>query len=344
MQMRRILAPVLAVPFLGVSVGVAPAAQAADRPALKVTLSRGSVAVSSLNTVPVTVSVEGSYEDRASLYVQFKRISGTGPLTEFSSMELALVEGDGTPGVWRGTANVPSTASGTVEAAMVDALEFVAGTGTYDPAPVADPPKLVVDGVHVPKVTSLVTPKVVPYDKPWSVRYTITDSQTGKPYGTRLKALVGEEERCLEKREETKVLSDTSGNVVLPHDRQPVGDVTTCLSIPGNPGWISRLETPIWRPAAVSAAPSRTSAPVGTIVPVNGAVAYGSGCQVVLQRLYGATAWREVGSGKVRDSDRFTLNAQPSYKGNISYRVYLPGSGCYNKVPGTTKPFVIRGT
>ncbi|MFK4082777.1 hypothetical protein ACI2LF_01595 [Kribbella sp. NPDC020789] len=343
--MRRLLAAVLVAPLLGLT-GV-PVAQAADEPAMKVTLSRAGVAVSSLNTAPVTVTVEGSYANlpyHKNLYVQFKRANGTGPLTEFSSMPLALIDGDGTPGLWRGTANVPSTANGTVVATMVDGAEFVAGEDTYSPVPVVDPPALAVTGVHIPKLTSLVTPKVVPYDKPWTVRYSVIDSQTGKPYGTRLKLLVGNEERCLEKNESTPVVSDTSGNVLLSHAAQPYGDVTSCLRIPGKPGWISRLSTPIWRPAAITAAPSKTSAPVGTIVPVNGTVFAGANCQVVLQRLYGASAWRAVGSGKVRTSDRFTLNAQPPYKGNVYYRVYLPGTGCYHKVPGTTKPFVIRGT
>jgi hypothetical protein len=345
MHPTRLLAAVLVAPLLGLT--GTPTAQAADEAALKVTLSKASVAVSSLNTVPVTVTVEGTYTDldyTKNVYVQFKRTTGSGPLTEFSSMPLALVKGDGNPGIWTGTANVPSTANGTVVAAKVDSFRFVAGEDSPGAAPVADPPALTVNGVHVPKLTSLVTPKVVPYDKPWTVRYTVTDSQTGKPYGTRLKLLVGHEERCLEKNEGTPVVSDTSGNVVLSEPAQAYGDVTSCLRIPGKPSWISRLETPIWRPAAITAAPSRTSAPVGTIVAVNGSVFAGTNCQVVLQRLYGATAWRAVGSGKVRDSGRFTLNAQPSYKGNISYRVYLPGTGCYHKVPGTTKPFVIRGT
>lgn len=338
--MHKLLAALLVVPLLGLNVSSAEAA-----PALTVTLSKGSVAVSSLNTVPVTVTVEGSYADlpyNNVVYVQFKRTSGPGPLTEFSSMPLALVDGDGTPGLWQGTVNVPSTASGSVEPTAVDGYEFVAGNPPNAPAPVASPPVLVVNGVHIPKLTSLVTPKVVPYDKPWTVRYTVTDSATGKPYGTRLKLQTGHEERCLEKNESTSVLSDTNGNYVQAWAAQAYGDVTSCLRIPGKPGWISRLVTPVWRPAAITAAPSKTSAPVGTIVPVNGSVFNGSNCQVVLQRLYGATAWRAVGTSTVRLSGRFTLNAQPSYRGNISYRAYLPT--CRDKVAGTTKPFVIRGT
>ncbi|GAA0586899.1 hypothetical protein GCM10009534_21420 [Kribbella sandramycini] len=305
-------------------------------------MDKTSVAVSSLNTVPVTVTVEGSYEDTQTVYVQFKRISGTGPANEFSSMPLQLVDGDGTPGVWRGTANVPSTLNGTIEPAAVDVLELVQGQPTSSPAPVANPPALVVNGVHVPKFTSVLTPAVVPYDKPWSVRYTVIDSQTGKPYGTRLKLWFGIEERCLEANEHEEVLSDTSGNFTRSFPANRYGDWTSCMKLPGKPGGIARLVTRVKRPAAISAAPSKTSAPVGTIVPVNGIVVQGNYCQVALQRLYGATAWRTVSTTKVRISDRFTLNAQPAYKGNISYRAYLPP--CYDKVAGSTKPFIIRGT
>lgn len=316
---------------------------------MTVTLSRASVAVSSLNTVPVTVTVSGSYADlpyHKGVFVQFKRTSGTGPLAEFSSMPLPLVEGDGTPGVWKGTVNVPSTANGIVEATTVDGYEFIAGQPPNDPAPVAAPPKLTVSGVHVPKVVSLLTPKVVPYDKPWSVRYTVLDSQTGKPYGTRLKLLFGFEERCLENNPSEPVLTDTNGNYVRSFAANRYGDWTSCLAIPGKPTKIAYLESPVRRPAAISATPSKTSAPVGSIVPVNGSVIEGAGCQVVLQRLYGASAWRQVGSGKVRDSDRFTLNAQPPYKGIIYYRAYLPTSPfCSSaKVPGPSKTFTIRGT
>ncbi|GAB3936442.1 hypothetical protein GCM10029976_048140 [Kribbella albertanoniae] len=328
------------MPLLGLPVSTAQAAEA-----MTVTLSRAGVAVSSLNTVPVTVTVKGSYAElpyHKGVFVQFKRISGTGPLAEFSSMPLPLVEGDGTPGVWKGTVNVPSTANGIVEATAVDGYEFVAGEPASDPAPVTDPPRLTVTGVHIPKVVSLLTPKVVPYDKPWSVRYTVLDSQTGKPYGTRLKLLFGYEERCLENSPGDAVLTDTNGNYVRSFAANKYGDWTSCLEIPGKPSKIAYLETPVKRPAAISAAPSKASAPVGTIVPVNGTVVQGVNCQVILQRLYGATAWRAVGSSTVRYSERFTLNAQPSYKGNIYYRAYLPT--CRDKVAGYSKTFTIRGT
>jgi hypothetical protein len=92
----------------------------------------------------------------------------------------------------------------------------------------------------------------------------------------------------------------------------------------------------------VSAAPSKSSATVGTIVPVNGNVLGPAGfCPVVLQRLYGASQWRGVSTAKTRQSGRFTVSAQPAYKGLIPYRVYFPK--CYRYLAGVSKVFYIRG-
>ena len=75
---------------------------------------------------------------------------------------------------------------------------------------------------------------------------------------------------------------------------------------------------------------------------MNGSVAGApSNCKVNLQRLYGATQWRTVSSAKVRQSGRFTVNAQPAYKGQIPYHVSFPA--CANFVSATSKVFSIRG-
>jgi hypothetical protein len=96
------------------------------------------------------------------------------------------------------------------------------------------------------------------------------------------------------------------------------------------------------RPGVVGATPSKTSAKVGTIVPVNGSVRGApTGCPVTLQRLYAGSQWRGVSSATVRQSGRFTVNAQPPYVGNVSYRVSLPT--CDRFQAGVSKTFVIRG-
>ncbi|MFC9687029.1 hypothetical protein ACFTSF_00695 [Kribbella sp. NPDC056951] len=338
----RVLAALLTAPLLGVALSSAPVAQASQVKvvAAKVTLSRTTVAVASLNTVPVTVTVEGSGHGE-SVYVRFKRVSGSGPEDEFFSMPLKLVDGNGNPGLWRGTLNVPSTANGTIEPDGVYSGEYIYGAEPGEPDPVSSPPVLTVNGTHVPKLTALITPKVVPYNQPWTIRYTVTDSQTGKPYGTKLKLWVREDNRCVESLGNETSLTDASGNITLKYGASPNGDWLHCMMLPGKPAPVGGIAALVKRPAAISATPSRTSAPVGTIVPVNGTVTHGGGCPVNLQRLYGASAWRTVGTAKVRASGRFTLNAQPAYKGNIPYRAQLPA--CYNKVAGVSKTFTIRG-
>jgi hypothetical protein len=96
------------------------------------------------------------------------------------------------------------------------------------------------------------------------------------------------------------------------------------------------------RTGIVAATPSKTSARVGTIVPVNGSVAGAPfRCPVALQRLYGATQWRGVALGSVRASGRYTVSAQPAYVGNIRYRVSFPTCGRFQA--GLSAPFTIRG-
>ena len=43
----------------------------------------------------------------------------------------------------------------------------------------------------------------------------------------------------------------------------------------------------------------------------------------------------------VRSSGRYTVNAQPSYKGSIPYRVYVPAC---SSISAVSKAFYIRGT
>ncbi|TDD57523.1 hypothetical protein E1263_23315 [Kribbella antibiotica] len=339
----RILASVLAAPLL---LGVlAPTAQAAD-PQLKIesiVLSRPSVAVSSLNTVPVTITMKATAKpsEYETYHVNFERVAGSGPKDDLYSMPLKLIAGSQTDGTWQGVVNVPSTVNGTIKATRVLAGGYFLGCSQCsDEYPVAvDGPPLVVNGVHVPKVTVTSTPKVVPFDSPFSLKWTITDSQTGKPYGTRLKVMLREDNQCVEGDFTTWTLTDTAGSITK---KYPAGSYVICGMVPGEPAPILNVGVGPNRPGIVSATPTRTSAPVGTVVPVNGTVRSGYKCPVNLQRLYGATAWRTVGTATVRQSSRFTVNAQPAYKGKIPYRAQLPA--CYEIQAGVSKTFYITGT
>lgn len=317
------MAALLAAPLVGLLLGGAPTAHAAPDPNLTITdvdLDKTAVAVSGLNTVPIKATVKGGYDSTEPgdedlvLNVILERTGGTGPLKAIFSTDLKRVSGTLQNGVWSGTLNATSTANGTFKVTGVATGPWGAPVGgtPFDATPY-DGPSLAVTGTHLPKVTASVSPKVVPFGSPYSIRWAITDTATGKPYG-----------------------------IVTKSYKAADADFLNCLRLTGAPYDIGGQWLFVARPGIVSAAPSKASAPVGTIVPVNGSVAGAPyRCKVSLQRLYGASQWREVTWGFTRQSGRFTVNAQPAYKGLIPYRVYFPTCNRYQA--GVSKVFYIRG-
>ncbi|MEU8227899.1 hypothetical protein [Kribbella sp. NPDC048915] len=342
---RRLLAALAAVPLV---LALFPAAaEAAPDPDLKidsVTLNKTGVAVSGLNTAPVTVTVKGSYDtgspddSKTTVNVILERTGGTGMQRTLFSTNLPRLAN----GTWSGPLHVPSTANGTFKVTGVLTGPFFPGSGSMtDPTPYAGP-SLAVTGTHQPKITASVSPKVVPFGSPFKITWAVTDAQTGKPYGSRLRVALGTDNICAEYFGPGYTdLTGTNGLLTKSYAAS-AADWVNCLLLPGNPASNGGLGLVVARPGVVSAAPSKTSAPVGTIVPVNGSVMGApSACKVQLQRLYGASQWRTVGTGAIRQSGRFTLSAQPAYKGQIPYRVYFPKCGHY--LAGVSRVFSIRG-
>ena len=349
--LRRVLAALLTAPLLGLLLGAMPSAQAAPDPKLTitdVTLNRTAVAVSGLNTVPIGITVKGGYDSadplnaNIPLVAHLQRTSGTGRLTYLVSADLPRVSGTTQNGEWAGVVNIPSTANGTFKVIGVTTGPFsmtVYGT-EVEPTPF-DGPALAVSGYHLPKITASVTPRLVPFGSGYSITWAVTDSATGKPYATRFAVMLGVDSQCVESLTGQFLRTSSSGTVTKAYPASAAAAVN-CLRIPGKPLDIGGLGIVVARPGIVSATPSKTSAPVGTIVPVNGNV-LGSpaACKVTLQRLYGASQWRGVSAAAIRQSGRFTVSAQPAYKGLIPYRVYFPT--CYNFQSGVSKVFYIRG-
>ncbi|MFG1819218.1 hypothetical protein ACGFIF_36030 [Kribbella sp. NPDC049174] len=342
----------MAASVVGVQLVGAPAVQAAPDPKLQVTgvtLDRTSVAVSGLNTVAVQVRVTGGYDsdepslENMPLNVWLQRTSGTGPRTLLVSTDLPRVSGTTQDGVWAGPVYVPSTANGTFTVFGVTPgplAVYESGPMPPDPTPVAGP-ALTVNGSHLPKITAKVTPSTVPFGSGFTITWAVTDSATGAPYATRIRVLLGIANQCDDNQGGDTPLTSSSGTVTKVYPAS-AGDALVCLRIHGRIWDIAALRLLVARPGIVSAVPSRTSAPVGTIVPVTGNVLGApSACKVLLQRLYGASQWRGVSTGVVRQSGRFTLSAQPAYKGLIPYRAYFPACGRYQI--GISKVFYIRG-
>jgi hypothetical protein len=348
MTIRGMVAALLAAPLL--LAGAQTVAQAAPDPALtieSVTVNKTSVAVSGLNTVPITVTVKGKYDTgsptsdaKVPVNVLLERTGGIGQMRHLLSTNLPRNQATGT---WTGPIQVPSTANGTFKVIGVMTGPFYPGTaGMSDPTPYAGP-SISVTGTHQPKVTALVTPRVVQYNQPYTIKWAVSDAQTGKPYGTRIRVELNTDSGCVENFGPGYThVTDTNGIVTETYPGVSITPIT-CLLLPGSPdaiGWLSFVPK---RQALIAAVPSKSSAPVGTVVPVNGSVSGGPfNCKVHLQRLYGASQWRTVSSGATRASGRFTVNAQPAYRGLIPYRVYLPA--CGSIVPGVSKVFYVRGT
>jgi hypothetical protein len=341
------MAALLAAPVVWLGLGVVPAAQAAPDPALKissVTLAKTAVTVSGLNTAPVTVTVTGSYDTgtpedaRTPVNVILERTGGSGQQSVLLSTNLPRL----TNGTWSGPLQMPSTANGTFTVTGVITGPFFPGSGSMtEPTPYKGP-SIAVTGTHIPRITASVTPKLVPFGSTYSIRWAVTDSQTGKPYGSRLRVVLGNDNTCAEYMGPGYTnLTDLNGVVTKSYPAS-FADFVNCLLLPGNPSSNGGLGLVVARPGIVSATPSKTSAKVGTIVPVNGSVMGApTSCKVNLQRLYGASQWRTVGTAGIRSSGRFTVNAQPAYKGLIPYRVWFPK--CYNYQSGVSKVFSIRG-
>lgn len=348
MRIGRVLAALVAVPLAGLlPVGAAQADPDPNLTISQVVLDRTSVAVSGLNTYPINVTVKGGYNSSEPgdaglvLNVVLTRTGGTGPRDNIVSADLKRTGGTVQNGTWTGRLNVASTANGTFKVTGVMTGPY----GAPDPGTPVDPTPysgqtVTVKGTNLPKITASVNPRVVPWDKPYSITWAVTNTATGKPYGSRIPIGLGVDTPCAEGGS-PMYKTGTNGLITKSYTAYD-GGAMNCAHVYADPYYIVGQWLFVAHPAIVSAVPSKTSAPVGTVVPVNGSVYRVGSCSVQLQRLYGASQWRTVSSAAVRQSGRFTVNAQPSYKGLIPYRAYFPT--CHNIVAGVSKTFYIRGT
>ncbi|WP_344843082.1 hypothetical protein [Kribbella ginsengisoli] len=330
--------------------GAAPQVAQSPDPKLTVTdvvLGRTSVAVSGLNRVAVPVTVKAGYNsddpsDAGTLLNVFlKRTAGIGAVPLMIAGHLTRTAGTLKNGTWTGTVDVPSTANGTFQVVGVLPGATLDGSdGSMTSETPFNGPSIAVTGLHQPKLGVSVIPRVVPFGSGFAVKAAIYDSTTGKPYASRILLQIQNDNLCIEYDAGSKY-TDRSG-ILLASFPAAAADYLTCVRVRGKyfdtlgTGWF------VLRPGIVSATPSKTSAGIGTIVPVNGSVRGApAGCPVVLQRLYAGAHWRGVSAATVRASGRFTVNAQPPYAGNVSYRVSLPT--CDRFQAGVSKTFVIRG-
>ncbi|TDD57519.1 hypothetical protein E1263_23295 [Kribbella antibiotica] len=342
---RTIVSALGAVTFVGTALGAVPAsAGSVDLQVESAFFNKTKVAVAGLNTVPVTLTVKATYKlgkPGQPMFAVLDSVDSPQYSPELYSEPLKLIDGTGTDGTWQGIVNVPSIQGGTLELSRVEA-------GVFDPkAPIGDNDlvsgvSLAVTGLHVPKITRTVSANPVPFGKPYSITWKVTDSATGKPYGSRLKVLATKGPYCSAvKGSAGAVQTNTAGVLVVPYAPAD-GDKLNCLLLPGTQAPIDSYALAPNRPGVVAATPDKTSAKVGTTVAVKGNVlGFTYDCPVNLQRLSGATQWRTLRSTKQGVSGRYSLPAQITAKGKSTYRVQFPA--CHQVLAGVSKSFAITG-
>ncbi len=209
------LRALLVASLMGAVLSTAPIAHAEPTAGLTITdvrLSRSQVAVTGLNTVLVTVEADGGFDGPSAdpnlvLYATFGRDSGPGTYS-FVPAAMTRYEGTTQHGKWRGVAHVRSTASGIY---AVDGLSTGLGAdGSLPNYTTVIGPKLTIKGTGQPSITARFVPEVVPVGQPYKVSWSVLNADTRKPYGTKLKVVMGQGADC-ERNQGRPELSTTTG-------------------------------------------------------------------------------------------------------------------------------------
>jgi hypothetical protein len=335
---------------------------------VSVTFSPSTVAVSGLDTVPVTVGLrltddsgvvpEAVSEDCPDPLcdnpgVYLAPVGGGGPRPSWRALKLT----SGTPrdGIWSTTFAVPSTWNGqwqVRELFAADAHENL----FVDPTTIGITSKLTVVGVHQPRLSMGFSPNPVWGHGPGkiTVKGRAYFADTGKP----IPGL------SISKGEDGHVGEGTVGDPCwVTIGPSAVTNAQGGYSIPADT-MIAYLEVKLGGTPAicqwdapdvefvVSAAAARASVCVGQTVPITGQVLpapnydpqYRYDPRIFLQRLVSGQ-WRTVGTSRVRYSGRYTLTATPPTLGNHRYRVYTLSSRVFGwQYIGSISHTVLVGT
>lgn len=364
MGRRRTVAATLSVLALTVG-GLGPSADRAaayydDLTVASVSYSSSTVSVSGVETVPLTVTMHvtsgtpitttpcvSTGEWGCPLSIELDRTAGSGEIAEMGA-DAAIVSGTGTDGVWEAIVSVPSTAAGTwtVTAAWLPCM------GCDGRHPVTGAPTFTVEGSHLPHLSTGTSPAIVPLGaSPYTVKGRLTDTATGLPIAGVTVAL-GVDSSCVEgSLGRYRIVTSSNGYYTFPslsgnYDKTSLN----CVWVGGR-DWggrgrritIAGRVVPLAVRTWVSAAAATTRARVGTSVVIAGSVGGAPlVCPVLLQRLYGSTAWRTVDRAGIRLSGRYTLHAPLTVDGANRFRVLLPACGHWVAV--ATGQVIIYGT
>jgi hypothetical protein len=345
---------VAGVPAASGAIGATAAGSTAPAPpqVTSVSVSPAALALTGLETAPVTVSVSlagNVYGDPTSVYLQRTTTRWDRSAPSVLRGALHRTSGTATAGTHQAVISVPSTAHGPWR---VTAFEFGLNGLVVDPRDSSLPDAtLDVTGTHRPRMRFGMSPRPLPYPR-HDLRVTarVTYDDTRAPIAGRWVSF-GADSLCTDEYlPPVNIRTNAQGyavwRVTIP------GPELLCaeMFLPAAPrgdytGWYAAAGSFPVIGATLSAAPSKSAVHRHTKTAVNGRVlAIDTGrtqdARVVLQRLVGRH-WRSVSDGKVRSNGRFTLYASPP-KGRNSYRVTLPAQGAL--AASTTKAFVLRGT
>jgi len=334
----------------------APAADTAPPQFHSISFARSSVTVSGLQTQFVGVRVRLTDETGVAPREYLPSDEAASPYLAMSASPnsyvlLRLAEGTEQDGIWTGSIPVTSAWSGTIQPILIFARDKTLQNAlSIDPRTVVDTPSLRVRSSHRPAIDMTFSPEPAPIGKPVTQRVRAWDATTGKPWAN-LPLRLSIDSGCVEPGDTVSVRTRADGTYqrTLSAERR---QWLQCVWVPGAnqptmpyPPTMIASEYGFVRSSrySVSATPAARSAPAGTSVNVNGsATPLHKGKVMRLQRLYADKTWRNVSTGTVRASGRFTIVASQPGRATYSYRVYAPGDSY--AVGGISKVFTIRGT
>ncbi|MEU8610268.1 hypothetical protein AB0C29_19980 [Actinoplanes sp. NPDC048791] len=359
MRSRLLLALSLTTALLGPAVlipggpaGAAPAAETTPPVLKSIELSRSAVTVSGLQTVMLEVRVR--LTDETGVEQTSDGVGGLLPYVTFSQAPnnyaaLALTEGTPQDGIWTGEVAVTSAWKGTVRVDRLAAYDKLWNLLDIDPGTAIDPATVQVTSSHRPGI-DMTFPEPAKRGKPVVMTVRVWDTDTGRPWPN-APLVIGNDNGCVEWGFRVNGRTGSTGTfrrtvpanqaealhcVWVPGtSRKPTGqDERTIIAIDAAHLRYSRFK--------VSAAPAKAAAPAGSAVDVTGSVSPLNKGKVIRLQRYTGGAWKNVNTGRVRASGRYTVVATPPGKASYSYRVYAPGDAY--AVGGSSKAFTIRGT
>jgi hypothetical protein len=339
--------------FCGVLTAPPAAAADTDPPRItSVTFSPSSVRVSGLDTVPVTVTVHltdetGVYGGTAgaSTYPELQVSPVSGKPFPFPT-HLTLTSGTVRDGDWSVPLTVPSTWNGDWQVTVLGAYDTEFNLLAVDPRTQGFTSTLRVAGTHIPALSFGFSPNPVLGNGAFDMKGRAYFTDTGAPIsGHGLST--GVDNICVESVPVNDIVTNADGYYGRRFTNALLGLYCVRLLTPAPPGRdpgfaVIRNGSPTVQ-YLVSAAAERTPIPLGTSVAINGNVLpNAAGKSVRLERLT-AGQWRQVNTGPVRASGRYTVLATPPTAGNHRYRVHLPGGpGVATFLPGFS-PTVLVG-